>query len=273
MSRASLAWLAAVGLAFTPALLDLARLWASVPYYSHGFLVPVFAWAAASAHRRELGPIGVHPASGWVWIPVLGAYALGVASASVSLQGLALVGAMAAGVFQLWGAAGLRLLAFPLLFLLFMVPPPPALVSPFIGWLQLQVSIASVEVLRAAGFSIAREGNLLLQPGGESLFIAEACSGITSLLTLTPLAVALAWYTERAWGRRLLIVASVVPLAMAANLLRVVAITLATKRWGGASVLESSWHEIGGLATFALACAGLLAVSCVVKWERNGAEA
>jgi exosortase len=153
------------------------------------------------------------------------------------------------------------------------VPLPGALVDPFIRWLQLLVSGAAVTALDAFGAGVVQEGNVLLLPGGESLFVADACSGITSLITLTPLAVALAWYAESRWSARFWILASVVPLAMAANLLRVVGTTLAVQRWGTEAVLESAWHDLSGVGTFTLACVGLLGVSNLVGRRRDAQPA
>lgn len=266
-------WIAVGALAFAPAVLALARVWSSVPYYAHGFLVPVFAGAAALGVRERLVPAPAPGYGRWAWAAVLGIYLLGLAAGSVGLQGLALVGAVAAGVLQLWGPAGVRTLAFPLLFLLFMLPLPGVLVDPFIRWLQVQVSAAAVAVLHVLGSGVGREGNILVLSSGESLFVADACSGITSIITLTPLAVALAWYAEKRWSTRAWILVSVVPLAMAANLLRVVGTTLAVDRWGSEAVLASAWHDLSGLATFTLACLGLLGVSRLVRRRSRAAAA
>jgi exosortase len=266
-------WIAVGALAFAPALLALARVWSAVPYYAHGFLVPVFAGAAAYGLRERLVASSTPSPRVWAWAAVLSVYGLGLASDSTSLQGLALVGAVAAGVLQLWGRLGVRTLAFPLFFLLFMVPLPGALVDPFIRWLQLLVSGAAVTALDAFGAGVVHQGNVLVLPNGESLFVADACSGITSLITLTPLAVALAWYAESRWSARFWILASVVPLAMAANLLRVVGTTLAVQRWGTEAVLESAWHDLSGVGTFTLACVGLLGVSNLVGRRRDAQPA
>jgi exosortase len=269
-ARLSRSWAILVLLAFTPALFGMARVWTSVPYYAHGFLVPVFAAAAGWGLRDRLVAQAPPGGAAWAWAGVLVLYLLGLGIESVTLQGLAVVGGVAAGVLQLWGMPGLRTLAFPVAFLVFMVPLPAGLVEPFILWLQLQVSSVGVSVLHALGSGVSRAGNVLMLPSGEALFVADACSGITSLITLTPLAVALAWYAEKRWSARFWVLASVVPLAMGANLLRVVGTTLAVERWGTAPVMESAWHELSGVATFTLACVGLLAVSGAV---RRGAHA
>ena len=264
-------WIVIAALAFAPVLLELARVWSSVPYYAHGFLVPIFAWTAAYGVRDRLVAVSGQPRIPWVWAAVLGAYLLGLMAGDITIQGLALVAAVAAGVLQRWGPAGLRTLGFPLFFLLFMVPFPRVLVEPFIGWLQLQVSEVATAVLGVIGSSVVREGNVLVLPSGDALFVADACSGITSLITLTPLAVALAWYSEKRWSARFWILASVVPLAVVANLIRVIGTTLAAERWGTTAVVESAWHDLSGLATFTLACVGLLGVSNLVRRRHDAA--
>jgi len=261
-------WLlaAALLLVFLPALIALMGVWTSVDYYSHGFLVPFVAyWAAArgrarfefleSRDRRAIGAA----------IAVVLLYALGLASGSVSLQGLALVAAFASGTFYLGGSAGLRVLAFPLAFLVFMVPLPPDWLTPLIVNLQLLVSSAAVEILGWFGSAVARNGNVIELPAGDTLFVAEACSGITSLVTLTPLAIVLAYFTEKTLARRLTIVLAVVPAAMLGNLLRVIATVLAAERYGAEAATGNWLHESAGLITFALACLALIGLGVLMR--------
>lgn len=251
--------------AFLPALLALIEVWRSFDYYSHGFLVPVFAYAAYHPIAARLGPPRSEPSGLLAIAAALAVYALGLAAGSVTLQGLALVGAVAGLVLHRWGVQGLRRLAFPVGFLIFMVPAPPQLLQPLIVELQLLVSSLSVGVLHALGFAVRQEGNVLLLPGGDRLFVAEACSGITSLVTLLPLGVALAYFSETRWLPRLLIVLAVVPLALLANLLRVILTVRAAETYGPAAVIESPLHEMAGLLIFALACLGLLALGALLR--------
>src|SRR4029453_17385315 len=217
------ALLALLALAFAPALLSLAEVWRAVEYQSHGFLVPVvslwvalrerYAWRRLAVQRDARG--------GLLLAAALGAYAIGVGIGSAPLQGVALVGAVAGAVLLLRGAAWLRQLAFPISFLLFMVPVPPAWIAPLIVRLQLFVTDASVAVLDRVGIAVAREGNVIQLPTGDSLFVAEAGSGVPSVITLAPLGVLLAYLTLRGTAARALLVAAVVPLAMLGNLARV----------------------------------------------------
>lgn len=256
---------ALVALAFAPALASLARVWLSVDHYSHGFLIPVVAWVIAQPRLRRLPPAGADPRGLLVLAPAVGLYAWGLLVGSATLQGLSVVGAVSGLVLRAWGGAGLRRLAFPVAFLLFMVPLPPAVLTPLIVQLQLQVSIAAVELLQAAGVSILREGNVMLLPHGQRLFVAEACSGITSIVTLLPLGVVLAWFTETGRVRRIALVAAVVPLAMLGNLIRVVATVAAAEVYGVERVTTGALHDMGGLLTFVLAVALLIGFGALLR--------
>jgi len=267
MRRVEWVLLGALALAFVPALLDLAGIWFSVDHYSHGVLVPLVAgWTAAQSPVLRRPPIEPREGRGLALLAgALVAYAFGLGANLPSLEGLALVAAVAGLVLYLFGRPGLARLAFPVGFLLFMVPLPPTWLAPVIVRLQLVVSSAAAALLQAGGFEVAREGNVLLLPGQVSLFVAEACSGITSIVTLTPLAVVLAHLTERTLGRRLVLVASVVPLAMLGNLLRVIGTVVAARAIGARPATEGPLHEAAGVLTFAFSCALLLLVGSALR--------
>jgi len=245
-------WIA-VAVAFVPALIALAQRWASAEYYQHGFLVPLVSIAAAHPRLRGLGPSER-------WTPALAAlalalavYGLGAAAAEVALQGLGLVGALTALVAYRWGVRGIRRLSFPLAFLLFMVPLPEVWVNPVVVSLQTLASVAAVAALHALGVVVLRDGNVMRLPSGDALFVAEACSGITSLLSLIPIGVLLARFTQVDAWRRVLLVASIVPAALLGNSIRVVATVLAAGAFGAQRATSGALHESAGLLTSAFA--------------------
>jgi exosortase len=130
----------------------------------------------------------------------------------------------------------------------------------------LLVSSTAVDLLGWFGSLVVRSGNVIELPAGDSLFVAEACSGITSLVTLTPLAIVLAYFTENKLARRLTIVFAVVPAAMLANLLRVIVTVLAAERYGAEATTGSWLHELAGLFTFTLACLALIGLGPLMRW-------
>jgi len=265
MRRSDWLWLGALAVAFTPALAALARVWLAHDYYSHGFLVPLVAFWMFQAERRSLPPAG-SDRRGLVAIAAAAlVYAAGFLAGDATLQGLALVGAVAGGVLRLYGPVGLRRVAFPVAFLLFMVPVPVSILNPLIVQLQLLVSTLAVEILHVFGFSVLREGNVVLLPGDERLFVDEACSGITSIVTLLPLGVVLAYFTERTAVRRLALVAAVIPFAMLGNLVRVLATVAGADAFGVERVTRGALHDSAGLLTFVFSCLLLIGFGALMR--------
>ncbi len=253
--------------AFAPALLELAAVWSGTDYLTHGFLVPVVAaflaagrrddWHALPAERDLKGLVCVAGA--------LVATALGMLADVPSWVGIGVVLAAVGAVWTLRGLAGVRVMGFPLFFLVFMIPPPPSWIGPVILSLQLQVSVAAVAILRLAGFAILRDGNVLVLPSGGSLFVDEACSGITSVVTLVPLGLLLAWTTERTAARRAVLIACIVPAAMLGNLARVTATVFVASRYGVEVATSGFLHDWSGVFTYVLACGLLLGVSALQR--------
>jgi len=245
-------WIA-TAVVFVPGVIALAQRWASAEYFQHGFLVPVVSLASAHRQIRGLGPSHRHRRALAGLVLALVVYALGAVAAEVALQGLALVGAVASLVGYRWGVRGLRRLGFPIGFLLFMVPLPEAIVLPVVTKLQLFASAGAVGVLHVFGVTVLRDGNVMRLAGGDALFVAEACSGITSLLSLIPVGVLLARFTQTGTWQRIAVVAAVVPAALLGNMIRVIATVLAAQAYGAERVTEGPLHQSAGMITSAFA--------------------
>lgn len=271
MTRREWGIIALLALAWIPGLLVLGRVWNSVEYASHGFLVPFVALWAATAHREALSQLKSSPLPGGLLL--LGVLAIVYAAALVYGEatpiGLIAVATVTACVLALRGVAWARTLQFSLAYLLFMVPLPISWVNPVIVKLQLIVSSAAVRLLHGAGVSIFREGNVLTLPGDQSLFVAEACSGITSLITLLPIGVFLAYFTDGVRWRRLAIVAAVIPIALAGNLLRVILTVLLAIEVDVEFATEGPLHEWAGVATYVVGCGVLLAFGALLRRLSN----
>jgi exosortase len=256
---------AAVAVAFTPAVAALADRWAAAEYHQHGFLVPLVSIAVAHPLLRRMGPPRRQPLALLGLAAALAGYALGVLLGAVTLQGLALVAAVTALVGHRWGGAGVRRLAFPLAYLLFMVPLPESWVFPVIVGLQGWASAGAVAALHALGVAVGREGNVIRLASGDALFVAEACSGITSLISLIPVGVLIARFTQEGLGRRLALVAAVVPAALLCNGIRVVATVIAANRFGVERATSGPLHESAGLLTSSFAVLLVIALGALMS--------
>jgi len=253
--------------AYAPALLAIGKLSLAMDYYSHALLVPVVSlWLAARIPRRRWPISEQHDGRGLVLVASASLlYLLGIYFASTPLQGLAFVVTVAGALCYARGLSALRVLAFPVAFLLFMIPLPVEWVRPLIFKLQLWVSSGAENVLQAAGHTLLREGNVLTLPGGGRLFVAEACSGITSLFTMIPLGLLVAYLMESTWLRRLPIVVAVVPLALLENLLRVVTIVLLGERYGVPYVSAAHFHETLGALSYILTLGLLIGLAKLIR--------
>lgn len=260
------AWILIGGLAlvFTPALRALAGVWSSLEYYSHGFLVPIVALWIGWQRAGRLGAPAAHAAGLAVIGVALGLYALGLGLGSPTVMGLSVVLVVAGLVHHFWGPAGLRRQLFPLGLLLFVVPIPPAILTPIVLALQFFVSRVAVDLLQLAGFTILREGNVVQLAAGP-LFVAEACSGITSIVTLLPLGAVLAYFSERRTRVRVALVAAVIPIAMLGNLIRVIATVVAADAIGIDRATSSWLHDSAGLLTFGLECVMLIGLGSLLS--------
>jgi len=244
---------------FAPILYYMVLHWHAVDDYSHGFIIAPLAVYFAWERRAQLRAATVEP-SWWGVLPLT----LGLLSLTVGRMGVELMSMRVAFVLTLNGLVLLlmgrhvyKVLAFPLLFLFLMVPLPQSLVNVITFPLQLVAADLAVSTLQLFGFTILREGNIIHLPSGN-LFVAEACSGLRSLMALGTLGVVFAYFFRRDPIERIVIVASTIPIAVLVNAIRVGVTTVLTYHWGS-QMAAGVVHQTEGFFTFALAFAALLA--------------
>ena len=260
---------AAIILMYVGVLSSLVDQWSTDDNYSHGFFViPLagyFAWErraalAAAVRRPRARGLVVIMGSLVVW-------AAGLLGAELFLTRVSLIGVTAGTILFVWGWAHFRILLFPVLFLLLMVPLPAIIFNQIAFPLQLVASQAGEVVIAAAGIPVLREGNVLQLPS-QTLEVAEACSGIRSLVSLLMLAIVLGYFTERRIGARVLIAFAAVPIAILANAARVAGTGLAAE-WVSPAAAEGFFHTFSGWLMFVVAFAGLLLVQGMLSRIRS----
>jgi exosortase len=255
-----------LGAVLAPAVLAMSDVWSRLDYYAHGYLVPILALWTAFARRSLLSTLpSERDRRGLLGLAF--AFALDLVGTLLSilwLQGLAVILAVASAVLFLRGIAWVRALSFPIGFLIFMVPLPDAWLTPTIDKLQIFVSTTAVWILHSMEMPILREGNIIVLPGGDSLFVAEACSGLTSIINLLCLGAFIA-YTQRSLKRRWILVAAAVPIAILANLLRVLGTVLAARAYGVEAATEGSIHDFAGMLVYVFACLALIGIGRLMR--------
>jgi len=253
-------------LLYWSSLFELVRSWEANPANSHGYLVPIvslfFAWRA----WRSGGP----PAAGQIGT---GAVALGVAELALGVgfrfgsvflhlllwDVLSLVLVLRGLLLILGGRDAIRNLGFPVLFLIFMAPLPVSCYQWITVALQQAVSDISTSVLLVLDVPVYRDGNVLHLPGYE-MEVGAACSGLTQLSSFVALTLVVAHISERRVWYKLVLVAMAVPIAVAANCVRVsvtgIILVAAGPKWA-----EGTFHTLEGLAIVGLGALLLMLVA------------
>ncbi len=258
----------AIGIALCiPSIRQLSSLWSDSQFYGHGYALPIVAGYLVYADRHKIARVlrRLQPPIYGAWIALLaGLFEVLMYMGDVGfLAGVGIPLVFAAAAFAIGGVPLLRLLLLPLCFLALMVPPPRFLMYELLFRLKLVVTDVAVALMQAAGNTVTAEGNQILVPG-HTLFVADACSGLTSIVTLLPLSCIVAYFLSHGVWRRVVVFASVVPLAIAANILRVV-VTVGMVSAVGIEAAQGSLHETFGVATYVLGTLSVIGVARVLK--------
>jgi exosortase len=252
------------GVLYWPVFIKLVSDWYHDDNYSHGFLIiPIaayFAWERRDRLKSE-------PAHGSVigLIVVLGSIAVllaGILGSELFLTRISILGAAVGAVLFMFGWRHLRILAFPLAFLVLMIPIPAILFNQIAFPLQLLASRFGEAVMGAVDVPVLREGNVLIL-ANTTLEVAEACSGIRSLVSLLTLAIVLGYFSDKRSWVRCVVALSSIPVAVVTNGIRVAGTGIAAHRFGAAAA-EGFIHEFSGWLVFVAAFGLTIVVQRVI---------
>lgn len=220
---------------------------------SHGFIVPFITGYLIWTRRAELAAVRVVPSNAGLLLLAASAamLVLGWLATELFTMRFSLVLALCGCALFWLGREAFKLLAFPLLFLVFMIPVPAIVYDAVAFPLKLFVSWLSVGALKMMGVMVVREGNVIMFPN-ITLEVVDACSGLRSLTSLITLGAAYALVMCRRTWLRLTLVACTIPIAVGTNALRVIVTGLLARHYGAAAA-EGFFHEFAGLVVFALA--------------------
>jgi exosortase len=239
--------------------------WISDDNYSHGLVIVPLALYFAWERREAVAALALRPSAAGLVIVIFGLALLvaGLLGAELFLPRLSIVVVLAGTIVFLLGWTALRVLAFPVAFLLLMIPVPAIVFNQITFPLQLIASRAGELGLVTAGVPVLREGNVIVL-ARTTLEVAEACSGIRSLISLLTLGIVYGYFTDnRAW-MRVAIAASTVPIAIVANGARVAGTGIAAHYYGTAAA-EGFFHTFSGWLVFGAAFLLLLLTSRTLR--------
>jgi exosortase len=220
---AALAWFGALlTLAYFPVLRHLVEQWSADEDFSHGFFVPPVAAFIVWQRRHQILALDYQPA--WWGLGVMAWAALqgyvGMLGAELFLQRTSFLISLVGLLLVVGGTKLIRMLAFPLLLLPFMIPLPGVIYNQITFPLQLFASRVAEFNLSLMGIPVLRDGNVL-ELASQKLSVVEACSGIRSLLSLSFLSLVYAYFFDNKVWMRWVLLAATIPVAIIANAGRV----------------------------------------------------
>lgn len=253
ISRTALSWTviaALVAMVYGHVLAKLVVDWWRIPNYSHGFLVPIFALYLIWVKRKSLLTIEVTPS--WIGIGVvalaLAMLLVGELGAELFLSRTSLVLILSGLVLGFGGWQHLKALRFVVLVLFLAVPIPSVVFNEIALPLQLLASKLASVLLHLSNVPALREGNIIEIPAMK-LEVAEACSGIRSLMSLFTFAVFYGYFFEKTFIRRSILACASVPIAIAANAVRIYGTGLCVQYWDADKAL-GFFHQFSGWVMF-----------------------
>jgi exosortase D (VPLPA-CTERM-specific) len=231
----------------------LARMWGwwiDAPEYSHGLLIPPVAVFLIWQQKDRLEQVDFRGSWWGVALVLLGGFLLllGQLATVYTVVQYAYLMTLYGLVLAFTGRQAFRLLAVPLLILLFMIPLPQFVLANLSTKLQLLSSQLGVWFIRLFGISVFNEGNVI-DLGGYQLQVAEACDGLRYLFPLMTLGFLMAYFYKGATWKRVVLFLSSIPITIFMNSFRVGTIGVMVEHWG-ISMAEGFLHEFQGWAVF-----------------------
>ena len=242
------------------------RVW-STDEQGHGPIILAVSIYLIYAKRHELAALEPAP-DYWLGAPLLAVallmYVLGRSQFIMFLEIFSQIVMLVALALLFMGRRALRIVWFPLFFMLFMVPLPGTLVAAVTAPLKSAVSAVAASLLYHLGYPVGRAG-VVLTVGQYELLVADACAGLNSMFTLEALGLLymnLMRYTNVL--RNVVLAVLIIPIAFVANIARVMILVLVTYYFGDEAG-QGFIHGFAGMVLFMVGLMLMLAVDRVLS--------
>lgn len=248
--------------------------WGLDENYSHGYIVPVVFAFLLWQRRKQIAETEVSPRWWGILIVAAGLFqlALGRLAAENFVAHTSLLVVLAGLPVFLFGMGMLRLVAFPIVWLLFMIPIPAIIFYSIMFPLQLVASSMASTTLDVLRIPNLREGNVIFLPN-YSMGVVEACSGIRGLISLVTMAVLLGHFREMKLWQRIALILLAVPIELVVNAVRIAGTGIIGNYWGQAYA-EGFFHTFYGWFLFLASLLVLIGCSIGLNWisKKSGRE-
>jgi exosortase len=251
---------------FWPALEELVGYWSEDPDFSHGFLIPVICGVILWSNRKELGNLSTKPSTlGLIAVGFfVGVFFVGYLTRTNVIQRCGLWGALVSGCWAAFGTALLRAKPFPFFYLLLAIPPHYALLNSIRISLKGYATILSSDALKLLGVDAIPQGNVLVTDGYR-LEVADACSGIRSLMAIVATAILFAYLFRTGVLRGSILVATAIPVTILVNVLRIVIVATALVNFD-IDLTTGLAHESIGMVVFGISIVALYTSWLFYQW-------
>jgi exosortase len=238
--------------------------------YSHGFLVlAAFLWLLWRQRGfLKLAPEeSLRPVSVLLFVIGMFLHAVGAMHGSMLVESLSMVPAFLGLTGFLLGKEGEKQVLFPSLFLLFLVPPPTAFTDMLTSPLKTTVAAVSASLLKFAGYAVARNGSSILIED-YSIVVGDPCSGMRSLIALMAVGAMYAYLQNNSTRRKIFLFISIIPIAIVANIIRLVLLSLITYHVGEGAA-EGFLHNFSGFLLFVVSMSSLVVIDGVLDRRKK----
>ena len=256
---------ACLGLLYAPVMKGLVYAWINLPDFSHGFLVPLISLYFVYERRKQLQALTLSESWAGLGLVISGVLLLLLGSLATEYftMRFSMIVVFGGLILFLLGREFYKTLLLPLIFLIFMIPLPSILMDRITFPMQIFASKVAATSLYLIGIPVLREGNII-QLANTTLEVAEACSGIRSLISLLALSVVFAYFNQKTTLKRMLLVLSTFPITIVANAARVTGTGILAYHYGD-SVAQGFFHGFSGWILFVVAIICLFVVGSLLS--------
>ncbi len=208
-----------------------------------------------------------------LFVPLLVLYYFASVSQIIEIQGYIMYAVVMVALFSFVGFQAMKVITFPLIYLLFAFPPPDTVVALITQPLKIWISQAAIHILYLFDYPIAGAG-VTIQVGQYQLLVAAACSGLNSLISLSAISLFYVYMRHQLhWRYAAFLMMAIIPVAIFANLIRVLILILLTYH-AGESVAQGFLHNFAGLTMFVTALLTIFAFDYFAEpiWRRLSGE-
>lgn len=241
------------------------RWWAADSYYSHGVLVPFVTAYLIWQQKEELAKIKIKE-SQWGLALIIFGVVLHLFSAMFRIyfsSGFAMLFVFIGIALYFYGVEICKRVAFPILFLAFMLPLPEVAIINLSFKLKMFAAELATMFLNNIGIEAIRDGSWIKMPHAF-VIVDDVCSGLRSLISLTALGSIFAYWLKAPLWKRIIVFLTTIPIAIFTNMVRVIFLAFVSEIWG-VEYIEGFVHDASGFAVFGLAFLLLYIVNKVIE--------